>query len=85
MKHIQYIYLTMCPHCWKANRLIKKARQEFPELQTVKIEKLNWLNHRDLSSRYGFHLVPTFIVDGEKVHEGAVDSPTIERVLRSAL
>ena len=85
MKPITYFYLKECPFCKKAFRYIEELKREHPELQTVEIDTVEESEQPEIADRYDYYYVPTFYVDGKKVHEGGIFKEEIEAVLRKAL
>ena len=78
MKPVKLFYLKNCPFCKKALRYIEEARAAHPEL----IEESE---QPALADTFDYYYVPTFYVDGVKVHEGGVYPEEVEKILRSAL
>ncbi len=85
MKPVRLFYLKSCPFCRKALRYIDEARAERPDLAAVDIEMIEESEHPEVADRFDYYYVPTFYVDGVKVHEGAVYPGEVERILRRAL
>ena len=85
MKPITYFYLKECPFCKKAFRYIEELKREHPELQTVEIDTVEESEQPEIAARYDYYYVPTFYVDGKKVHEGGIFKEEMEAVLRKAL
>ncbi|EPT33400.1 thioredoxin family protein [Phocaeicola abscessus] len=85
MKPITYFYLKECPFCKKAFRYIEELKREHPELQTVEIDTVEESEQPEIADRYDYYYVPTFYVDGKKVHEGGIFKEEMEAVLRKAL
>ena len=85
MKPITYFYLKECPFCKKAFRYIEELKREHPELQTVEIDTVEESEQPEIADRYDYYYVPTFYVDGKKVHEGGNFKEEMEAVLRKAL
>ena len=85
MKPITYFYLKECPFCKKAFRYIEELKREHPELQTVEIDTVEESEQPEIADRYDYYYVPTFYVDGKKVHEGGIFKEEMETVLRKAL
>ena len=85
MKPITYFYLKECPFCKKAFRYIEELKREHPELQTVEIDTVEESEQPEIANRYDYYYVPTFYVDGKKVHEGGIFKEEMEAVLRKAL
>ena len=84
MKSISLFYLKLCPFC-------KKARAAIDELQKqdrYKDIQINWIEeseHPDVAEKYDYYYVPTFYIDGRKVHEGGIFPDEVKAVLELAL
>jgi glutaredoxin len=85
MKPIKMFYQTMCPFCRKAFRYIDELKEEHPELKAVTIETIEETQQPELADTFDYYYVPTFYIDGEKIHEGGIFKPEMEAVLRKAL
>jgi glutaredoxin len=85
MKKVLMFHFAGCPYCAAAERWISEVKNEHPELANLEIERID--EHRDpeTADRYDYWFVPTFYVDGKKVHEGACTKKAVEQVLLSAL
>lgn len=85
MKPVKLFYLRTCPFCKKALRYIEEARAAHPELEAVEIEMIEESDEPDVADTFDYYYVPTFYVDGVKVHEGGIYAEEVEKILRSAL
>lgn len=85
MKKVQLFYLPACPYCKEVFPWIEEAKRDFPELTSVEIEQINEARHPIIANRYDYWYVPTFYVDGKKVHEGVCSREIVLRVLRMAI
>ena len=83
MKPVKLFYLRTCPFCKKALRYIEEAKAAHPELAAVEIEMIEESERPDVAD--AFYYVPTFYVDGVKVHEGGIYPEEVEKILRRAL
>ena len=83
MKPVKLFYLKNCPFCRKALRYIEQAKAAHPELQPVAIEMIEESEQSDLADTFDYYYVPTFYVDGVKVHEGGIYAEEVEKILRS--
>ena len=72
MKPVKLFYLKNCPFCRKALRYIDEVKAAHPELPAV-------------ADGYDYYYVPTFYVDGVKVHEGGIYPDEVEAILRKAM
>ena len=85
MKRIQLFYLKNCPFCKKAFSYIEEAKAAHPELQGLQIELIEESEEPEVADRYDYYYVPTFYIDGVKVHEGGIYPEEMEPLLRKAL
>lgn len=85
MKRIQLFYLKNCPFCKKAFRYIEEAKAAHLELQSLQIELIEESEEPALADQYDYYYVPTFYIDGVKVHEGGIYPEEVEPLLRKAL
>lgn len=84
MKKLTLFYLKNCPFCKRALRYIDEAKAEHPELAEVKIEPIEESERPDVADRYDYYYVPTFYLDGEKLHEGGIYKEEVVEMLRKA-
>lgn len=85
MKQVKLFYLKSCPFCKKALRYIDQAKAAHGELAAVEIEMIEESEQPELADTFDYYYVPTFYVDGVKVHEGGIYPDEVEGVLRKAL
>lgn len=85
MKPVTLFYLRNCPFCKRALRYIDEAKAAHPELAAVEIELVEESEEPEVADRYDYYYVPTFYVEGVKLHEGGIYPEEVEAVLRKAL
>lgn len=85
MKQVLYFYLNGCPYCRQAERWTEEILREHPEYAAVEVRKVEERRERDFANTFDYYYVPTFYVDGVKVHEGAASKAVIESVYQKAL
>lgn len=85
MKKVQLFYLRNCPFCKRAFAYIEAAKAAHPELAAVEIETIEESDEAERAARYDYYYVPTFYIDGVKVHEGGIYPDEVEQLLRQAL
>lgn len=85
MKSVRLFYLKSCPFCKSALRCIDEARAAHPELAAVEVELVEESEQPAVAAQFDYYYVPTFYVDGVKVHEGSIAPEAVERILRAAL
>ncbi|MEM1484243.1 thioredoxin family protein [Oscillospiraceae bacterium PP1C4] len=84
-KHVKMMILETCPYCKQAFQMIEELKSKHPEYQAVKIEVIEESKEPDKIKGYQYWYVPTFFVDGEKIHEGVPTLEKVERVFLEAL
>jgi thioredoxin 1 len=85
MKKITMFMFKGCPHCALALKCIDELKAEHPEYQSVPFEMIDERKQPDVAAKYDYYYVPTFYVDGVKVHEGHAEKADVEKVFKAAL
>ena len=68
-----------------AFRVIDEVKQEQPEFKDIILETVDELEEPELADQFDYYYVPTFYVDGKKVHEGGIYKPEVEKLLRHVI
>ncbi|MCL2163412.1 MAG: thioredoxin family protein [Oscillospiraceae bacterium] len=84
MHEVTMFFLAGCPYCREAGRLIEKVRKESPEYRKVKINYIDEAVEKEISDRHDYRYVPAFYINGEKLHEGAIDFDKVREIFKSA-
>ena len=85
MKKVQLFYLKQGPFCKKALAYIEEVKRAHPELAALDIELIEESEEPTVAEQYDYYYVPTFYIDGVKVHEGGIYPEEVEPLLRKAL
>ena len=85
MKPITLFTLKYCGYCRRALQLIEAVQAGHAELSQVPIHIIDEGEQRELARQYDYFFVPTFYIDGVKIHEGPVDQDRVLAILRQAL
>lgn len=85
MKSILMFTMDACPYCQEALRWMDQVKKEHPAYAAVPIEYVEETREAARAAQYDYYYVPTYYVDGAKVHEGAASKEIIERVFALAL
>ena len=64
---------------------IEELKEEHPEFQPIEIEMIEENQHPDIADQYDYYYVPTFYVDGVKVHEAGIFKNEMEALLRKVI
>ena len=85
MKNVKLFYLKHCPFCKKAIRYIEELKAQYAELASVEIDMIEESEQPDVADKFDYYYVPTFYVDGKKVHEGGIYPEEVEAILRKVI
>lgn len=85
MKQVKLFYQERCPFCKKAFQYIEELKKEHPEFATIEMELIDELQEPELADQYDYYYVPTFYIDGQKIHEGGIYKPEMEKLLREMI
>ena len=75
-----------CPHCKRAFKWQEVLTEKFhPEWRDVPVRVVDELEEKEYADSFDYYYVPSYYVDGVKVHEGPVTQEDVERVFALAL
>lgn len=77
MKKVKAFYLENCPHCKRAFKMIDELKARNPNYKNVEFEYIEESKDVQIASAHDYYYVPTFYVNGVKIHEGV---PTLEKI-----
>ena len=84
MKRITLFYLENCPFCKKAMAAIDELKKQ-DRYKDIEIEMIEESKQPEVADKYDYYYVPTFYIDGRKVHEGGIFPDEVKAVLDQAL
>ena len=84
MKRITLFYLENCPFCKKAQAAIDELKKQ-DRYKDIEIEMIEESKQPEVADKYDYYYVPTFYIDGRKVHEGGIFPDEVKAVLEQAL
>ena len=85
MKKVQMMILEDCPYCRQAFTIMEHLKQENPEFSQVEITITDEAKDPEFANSLDYYYVPTFFVDGQKIHEGIPTESNIKKVYEAAL
>ena len=85
MKKLKMFFFEGCPFCAKAEGFMKELIAENPEYGKIEIERIDEKKHPEIADLYDYYFVPTFYLDGEKIHEGIITKAKMKEVFDKAL
>ena len=85
MKEIKLFMMKTCPHCLKAAEIMEEIFASHPEYKSIPLRIIDETEEPDYAAEFDYHYVPTFYVDGDKLHEGTPSKEALEKVFAAAL
>lgn len=84
MKKVTMFYLENCPHCRRAFSMVEDLKAKNPKYSKIEIDLIEESKNVQAASAHDYYYVPSFFVDGEKMHEGVPTLDKIQAVLEKA-
>ena len=84
MKPITLFYLENCSFCKKAEAAIGEFQKQ-DRYKDIEINRIEESVHPEIADKYDYYYVPTFYIDGKKVHEGGIFPDEVKALLEKAL
>lgn len=85
MKTLQIFYQERCPFCKRAFQYIEELKRENPEYNNIEIKLVEETQEAAYADTFDYYYVPTFYIDGKKVHEGGIYKNEVKEILDKAL
>lgn len=85
MKQILMMIQETCPYCKKARKFMEELQTENPRYAELDIRMVDENVEVDFANSLDYYYVPTYYVDGKKMHEGAASREDVRAVLDAAL
>lgn len=84
MKPIIMFVTDWCPYCKQALSWMEELKNENPKYADLNIKIVDEENEPDISKEYDYYYVPTYYIDGVKVHEGAASEDVVREIFERA-
>ena len=85
MKKITMFIIASCPYCRAALKWMDDLYAKNPSYKDLDIEIIDERIHPEISDKYDYTYVPTYYVNGEKMHDGVASLEKIQRVFDAAM
>lgn len=85
MKPVLMFVTEWCPYCKKALNWMDDIKKQNPAFTDIEIKIIDEELQPDIAKQYTYYYVPTYYVDGIKVHEGAASKDIINKVFEAAI
>lgn len=81
-----FLFVTSwCPYCRQAFSLMDDLKKENPRYSEIDIKVIDEEREPEIAQKYDYYYVPTYFVNGIKVHEGIPSKKIIKDVYEKAL
>ncbi|MGH4137688.1 glutaredoxin family protein [Clostridium sp.] len=84
MKPVIMFVTEWCPYCKKALAWMENLKKSNPEYANIEIKIIDEELQPDIAKQYTYYYVPTYYVDGIKVHEGVASKDIVNAVFKKA-
>ncbi len=85
MKEVLMFYMENCPYCRKAVEIEQELILSDPKYKDIVIRRVDEVLNPEFADKFNYYYVPTYYVDGKKIHEGAAAAADIKKVFNAAL
>ena len=85
MKDVLMMILPDCPYCRQAKAMMDALRREDARYAAVRVRVVDEQKDTALAESLDYYYVPTYFVDGLKLHEGIPSMEAVRRVFDAAL
>lgn len=85
MKDILLFMMKSCPHCKLALKLQEELLDQNPQWRGIPFKMVDEREEVAFANAHDYYYVPTYYVDGVKVHEGHAERADIEAVFGAAM
>lgn len=73
-----------CPYCKQAFSFMEELRNENPRYADIEVKVIDEEREPEISKQYDYYYVPTYYVNGVKVHEGVPSKEIIREVFEKS-
>ncbi|MGH4051400.1 MAG: glutaredoxin family protein [Clostridium sp.] len=84
MKPVIMFVTEWCPYCKKALKWMENTKIQNPQYAGIEIKIIDEELQPDIATQYTYYYVPTYYVDGVKVHEGVTSKNIIKGIFEKA-
>ena len=74
-----------CPYCKQAHYIMEDLKNSNPKYADIEVEIIDEERKPEIAKKYDYYYVPTYYVDGVKIHEGVPTKDSIRKVFDEAL
>ena len=85
MKKITMFTMESCPYCVSARRWMDELFKTDAKYKKIPLTIIDEVKEPELAAKFDYYYVPTYYLDGKKVHEGAATFEIVKDIFDEAL
>ncbi|MCL1793047.1 MAG: thioredoxin family protein [Oscillospiraceae bacterium] len=85
MKKILMFTMDTCPYCKSAHKWMDEILKSDARYKAIPLTIVDENKNPEISAKYDYSYVPTYYLDGEKVHDGAASFEIVKKIFDAAL
>ncbi|MDP4143357.1 MAG: thioredoxin family protein [Bacillota bacterium] len=85
MKPVIMLITDWCPYCKQASGWMRELSAENPKYADIEVRVIDEEREPEAAKQYNYYYVPTYYVDGVKIHEGVPTKDIVREVFEKAL
>ena len=84
MKPVLMFITDWCPYCKKAYSIMEELKNSNPKYANIEVTIIDEELKPEIANQYDYYYVPTYYVNGVKLHEGVPSKDIIIKVFEEA-
>ncbi len=84
MKPVNMFVTSWCPYCKQAYSMMEDLKNKNPEYADIEVKIIDEELQPEIAKQFDYYYVPTYFVDGVKVHEGVPSIDIVRKVFEEA-
>lgn len=76
---------SWCPYCKQAFSWMEELKKDNPKYSEIDIKIIDEEREPEIAKKYDYYYVPTYFINGVKIHEGVPSKEIIKTVYEKAL
>ena len=85
MKELKMFVIPSCPHCVNAHSWMNELRAADERYKEIELTVTDETKEPEYAAQFDYYYVPTFYIDGVKVHEGVASLDIMRAIFDSVL
>ena len=85
VKKITMFTMASCPYCRNAGNWMREILESDAKYAEIPLTVIDETENPELAAGFDYYYVPSYYIDGEKVHEGAATFEIVKEVFDRAL